>query len=165
MAHFATQIVGACIEIAIQDKPRSHAGAKSQEDHVAGSLSGAHQPFGKGTGIRVILDGGRNTVGLFENLYDRNVVPARKIRRGVYNPLDRIKGSSATDSDPFQLALRKFQQQAVDVGLEFINDFFPATFRAGLKKYFPEDGEMFIADHNGTFGPANIETDEEMFGA
>jgi hypothetical protein len=50
------------------------------------------------------------------------------------------------------------------MGLEFFQNFPPASFGFGLEKNFPKNDKALVSNNNGAFGPANVETDIKMIG-
>ncbi len=73
---------GAAVKLAVEDQPRSQAGAKGEKDHVPAALPRAEGKFRQGAGIRIVAQTDRSPQFLGEQGANGNAIPARQVWRG-----------------------------------------------------------------------------------
>ena len=104
MADLAAVVIGAGVKFAVQHQSCAHTRPKGQEDHVAGAAAGAIFPFRERAGVGVVLQGGADACGLFDQLHDRDVVPAGEVGWRLHDAGLAVQGTAAGNADGFRVA-------------------------------------------------------------
>jgi hypothetical protein len=81
MAHFASHVVDASDQLAVDNETGANAGAERQEDHVSCALAGSITPLRKRARLCVVLDAGGQPEPLREILRQTHFTPSRQIWR------------------------------------------------------------------------------------
>jgi len=154
---FASHIVGAGIEMTVQNKPRAKTGAEGEENHVAAVFAGAVFPFRQSTGVGVVLHKGGRAVALLKPGDDGNFIPAGQVGRGKNQATDAVQRAAAADSNGQRGVA------AAGSGKQGAENIFPARIIFGGNFNAGKHLSAFIASHPGAFGAADIKTPDFVF--
>ena len=158
-------VIGAGVELPVQDKTGAHARAESQENHVAAAAPGTILPFRERTRVRVILQGGANARRLLYQFDNGNVVPAGEVGRRLHDTRPAVQGTAARDAD--SLGIGPVQAVAGGHRLHFRKDAADGLvhvrgFKADLVRNLQLSVRINAID-DGTLRTADIDTQEVLF--
>ena len=99
MPQLAGVVVRSGIELPVEDQPCAEPRAESQKSHVPRTDAGPEFPFGQRAGVRIVMNPRADTETIAQQLDDRDVVPARQIRRRHHYAGTAVERTAATDAE------------------------------------------------------------------
>src|SRR5450830_30631 len=159
MSDFSGQVTGTPIQLIVQDQPSAQSGAEGKEDHVPIPVSRPPVPFGKGAGVRIVLEKTPDTGFFLEYPDNRNIVPARKVWRRKDKTLVAVERAAAADTDGKDLVPSDFSfaDKTLDRRRNPSNNRFSIALSIKLVLFF--QGSVERPEGDGRLGAADIHTD------
>ena len=114
---FAGQVARASVKLAVDDQSAAETRAHSEEYHVARAAGRPEIPFGQGSGVPVVLNVHGQPKFFLEQVFERNVVPARQIRRRVNDSGLNLERTANRDRHDFGRPAQSLRLAANLVGV------------------------------------------------
>src|SRR6266536_418773 len=162
VAELAAVPRGAAEETAVDDDAAADAGRHREVDHVARAAARAVAVLGRGRGSRVVLQHCRQVERRRREVRDRDVRPARQVKRRNQHAAGRVERTAAPDPDPCDLlgggAGRR--NGTLTEGEEPLEPVARSAFRIGRRDDEAVDAAVGVDDAGRHLRAADVEAED-----